>query len=181
MRSVTPSSFQATGLPPLRATAARNACSDCSSRPVLRYRMPRLISAPANCGYAAAICWNSSSASVALPVRIMPTARSKSAVARRGTSTGGALGAAAPAVAAEAVPAGVGTAAGCWVAGTAALGGSVRSGVLLQAQSSTASAAGAAGLVDLSDHILRQLRLAVARGLELRERDEALAHPFVIH
>src|SRR5580658_5446748 len=148
--------------------------------------MPRLISAPANCGYAAAICWNSSSASVALPVRIMPTARSKSAVARRGTSTGGALGAAAPGVAApgvaaEAVPAGVDTAAGCWLAGTAALGGSVRSGVLLQAQSSTASATGAAGLVDLSDHIMRQLRLAVACGLELRERDEALAHPFVIH
>src|SRR5438874_4972937 len=36
-------------------------------------------------------------------------------------------------------------------------------------------------LFEAGDHILRQLRFAVARGLELRERLEALAHPLVVH
>src|SRR5579872_1352167 len=120
----------------------------------------------------------------------MPTARPKSAVARGGTGAGGAGGVAgAGAAAPEGAPGatGLGAAAGCALGdaaaldGTAALGGSARCGVLLQAHSSTAhSAAGPARSVDLSDHILRQLRLAVARGFQLRERAVALAHPFVV-
>src|SRR6185312_11277417 len=52
--------------------------------------MPRLTYGADSCGYVTEICLNSSSASVVLPERIMPTARLKSASARGGISAGGA-------------------------------------------------------------------------------------------
>src|SRR6185312_971165 len=51
--------------------------------------MPRLTYGVDSCGYVTEICLNSSSASVVLPERIMPTARLKSACARGGISAGG--------------------------------------------------------------------------------------------
>src|ERR1700719_658408 len=50
--------------------------------------MPRFTYGAASCGNCKATCLNSSSASVLLPERIKPTARSKSALPRAVTATG---------------------------------------------------------------------------------------------
>ena len=107
-----------------------------------------------------------------------------------------------PAVAGvAAAPGGDSVAGGAVVraAGGGAARGGVRAGPELQAASAigtspaiaraaTRRARCAAGatppggpLFEARDHILRQLRFAVARGLQLRERLKALAHPLVVH
>src|SRR5580698_4990157 len=94
---VAPSSVQATALPSLRSTAVLSASSDCSRRPDFRYKIPRFTYGADNCGNCNATCLNSSSASVLLPERMKPTARSKSALPRAVTGTLGTAPGAAPA------------------------------------------------------------------------------------
>src|SRR5256885_3443019 len=166
--------------------------------------MARFTRGAANCGYCRASCLKPSSASKALPARMSFTARSKSERAA-GVTCGcaAARGAAAAGGAAPVAGGRTGGSVAGGAVGRAAGGcpgrGAVRAGSELQAASAIGTspasaraatrrachAAGAAApggpLFEARDHILRQLRLAVARGLQLRERLKALAHPLVVH
>src|SRR3984957_11021242 len=194
---VAPSSVQATALPSLRSTAVLSASSDCSRRPAFRYKIPRFTYGADNCGNCNATCLNSSSASVLLPERMKPTARSKSALPRAVTGTLGTAPAApvspavppfAPGVVAPDFPA-------LAVTGSDDASVGFAGGADPQAANNRANIAGTtapatltatpcwpeAMSVEARDHILRQLRLAVTGGFELGQHLEALLHPLVIN
>src|ERR1700683_4176488 len=101
-----------------------------------------------------------------------PTARSKSACARGG---GVSARAGCAAVAGVLVVLGGGL---CCGGGSGFAGGALGHATTSPAPST--SPAARHGLLESRDHILRELCLGVARGLELREHGVTLLHPLVI-
>src|SRR6516165_2183197 len=170
--------------------------------------MARFTSGAEYCGYCTATCLKPSSASVALPDRMYCTARSKSARAAGVTSGCTAEGAPGVSAVVPAAAFDLPGAAADEAGGSA--GALLRWGVELQAPSWASTRApsarvryrraiaradgapspaglrprtgGQAGTCSLQarDHIVCQLRLTVACGLELGERLEALAHPLIV-
>src|SRR5262249_2961452 len=150
----------------LRSTAVLSASSDWSRWPALRYRMPRFTYGADSCGNCSATCLNSSSASVALPAFMKPTARSKSALPRAVTGCAEPPGVEAEVEAPEAplelaAPAfAASAAAGCEADSVGFVGAELHAAnsIALANASATSTCRPSPALsVEARDHILRQL------------------------